>query len=177
MLIEFKNKLIKRGSRHVVLEGIVLCVLFIGLRSVFNLLLLPALFPGADLKQDFTFSSASALFLALAYWLGLPYFSLFTTIGLMLSQVLGLHYYLIEGGSYPSITANVLTTVSQGSGFLIGGFIEYGRWLYKRIREIRFDSDARSTDSALQDEAQAHPPALRLDSADELASNEPDQSD
>lgn len=171
MLGDFKHKLLQKGSLRTVLEGVVLLLLFTGLRYAFNLLLLPALFPGAELKQDFAFSSAAAVLLALAYWLGLPYFSLFTAIGLILSRALGLHFYLIEGGNYPSLMANVLTTATQGGGFLIGGVSEYALWLNKKMRELRAAGHPEHVDTDVL--AEAAPDELVETAADERGGTAP----
>lgn len=161
MFEKFNRKIARKGPICSILEGILICLLFVAVRHAFNLLLLPALFPeaaGAAAATATTTASTVAttvtaqtttaiglfyigslavILLGLAFWLGFPYFAVFTLIGLMLSRISGLHFTLLEGATFPSLMANVLTTASQGGGFLIGAVIEYALFFSRKMSALR----------------------------------------
>ncbi len=161
MFEKFNRKIARKGPIRSILEGVLICLLFVAVRHAFNLLLLPALFPEAvDASaaaastaantlattttahsttsiSNFYIGSLAAVLLGLAFWLGFPYFAVFTLIGLMLSRISGLHFTLLEGASFPSLMANVLTTASQGGGFLIGAVIEYALLFSRKMSALR----------------------------------------
>ncbi len=91
------------------------------------------------------------LLLALAIWLGFPYLSVLTLFGLFLSRLIGLHYELLEGESFPSLMANVLTTVCQGAGLLLGSISEYAIWFSERFSELRQEKKPGSSDEEPED--------------------------
>lgn len=134
------TRLEKKGMLRVLMEGLFLLLLFMGLRYAFNLLLLPMLFPGtgtAALRLQYQIGAVPVLLLAIALWLGFPFFSILTLFGLLLSRLIALHYESLEGDAFPSIMANVLVMVSQGAGLLLGSISEYVIWFSERFSELR----------------------------------------
>lgn len=132
-----KRNIVKKGARRVIVEGLALLLLFLTLRYVFNLLVLPIVFPDASDLARFHIGSLASLLLGLAFWLGYPFFSIFTFLGLIISRILTAHYTILEGNAFPSLMANVFTTASQGGGFLIGAVSEYAIWFSRRLRELK----------------------------------------
>ncbi len=151
---KLKNRIERKGPLRSIVEGVLLCLLFVGMRYAFNLVLLPAIFPEASGLEAYHVSTLASLLLAVAFWLGLPYFSVFTLLGLLLSRVLTAHYSLLEGSAFPSLMANVLTTASQGGGFLIGAVSEYAIWFSRRISSLRLLAKPSSPTSPTIDEAE-----------------------